>query len=105
MPLGLDHRRDASPIWTELLERALDPDYNAETERVFVFHREALNVNCNQHIQQRFKPDEIESVTAIFMERARELKQENASLRSIEKGRSGLETFKKESRGMVLKTR
>ena len=66
----------------ELLEKVRDPDYNGRPERVLVFHVEAWDVNCTQHVQQRFTPEEIESVTAKLMEQVRELKRENASLRS-----------------------
>lgn len=82
---------------SELLEKVRDPDYDARPERVLAFHVEAWDVNCTQHIQQRFTPDEIGSATAKLMEQVRELKRENASLRSIVNGRAGIEAIKQES--------
>lgn len=91
-------RCSVSPVWAELLEQAHGPECNAGMERVRVVYGKTGDVNCIHHIQQRFKPDEIESFTSKFRERVRELKQEHhESLRSIVKGRSGLETIKKES--------
>lgn len=59
-----------------------DPDYSGRPERVLLFHVEAWDVNCTQHIQQRFTPDEIESVTSKLLQQVDELKKENASLRA-----------------------
>ena len=72
----------------ELLEKVRDPDYDGRPERVCVFHLEAWDVNCTQHIQQRFTPDEIESVTATLIQQVEKLKKENASLRTVLNGRS-----------------
>ena len=44
-----------------LLERLVDADYDARPERAFVFHVEAWDVNCPQHITPRFTQDEIDS--------------------------------------------
>ena len=67
---------------TELLDKVRDPDYSGRPERVLLFHVEAWDVNCTQHIQQRFTPDEIESVTSKLLQQVDELKKENASLRA-----------------------
>ena len=45
-----------------LLGRLIDSDYDARPERAFVFHVEAWDVNCPQHITPRFTQTEIESV-------------------------------------------
>jgi predicted pyridoxine 5'-phosphate oxidase superfamily flavin-nucleotide-binding protein len=45
----------------ELLERLVDPAYGARPERAFVFHVEAWDVNCPQHITPRYTEEEIES--------------------------------------------
>jgi len=43
-----------------LLERLVDADYKARPERALVFHVEAWDVNCPQHITPRFTQTEIE---------------------------------------------
>ena len=45
----------------ELLERLVDPDYQARPERVFLFHIEAWDVNCPQHIKPRYTVEELEA--------------------------------------------
>ena len=57
----------------ELLERLVDTDYDARPERAFVFHVEAWDVNCPQHITPRFTQEEIEPAL-------RELEARNESL-------------------------
>jgi len=47
----------------ELLESLSDPSYKARLERVVVFTVEAWDVNCRQHIQQRFTEEDIKSIT------------------------------------------
>ena len=42
-----------------LLEKLVDPDYRARPERAIVFHVEAWDVNCPQHIRPRFTEDEL----------------------------------------------
>jgi predicted pyridoxine 5'-phosphate oxidase superfamily flavin-nucleotide-binding protein len=42
----------------DLLARVVDQDYQAQPQRVLVFHLLAWDVNCNQHITQRFAADE-----------------------------------------------
>jgi predicted pyridoxine 5'-phosphate oxidase superfamily flavin-nucleotide-binding protein len=44
----------------ELLERVVDVDYGARPERVLVFHVEAWDVNCPQHITPRFTQEELD---------------------------------------------
>ena len=42
----------------KLLASVVDADYQANPQRVLRFHLEAWDVNCNQHITQRFTIDE-----------------------------------------------
>jgi predicted pyridoxine 5'-phosphate oxidase superfamily flavin-nucleotide-binding protein len=42
----------------ELLSRLVDSDYDARPERALVFHVEAWDVNCPQHITPRFTDEE-----------------------------------------------
>jgi len=44
-----------------LLEAVSDPDYRAAPQRVLVFHVEAWDVNCPQHITPRYTVDEIDA--------------------------------------------
>ena len=56
-----------------LLERVFDADYDARPERAFVFHVEAWDVNCPQHITPRVTQQEIEPMI-------RELERRNEAL-------------------------
>ena len=59
----------------DLLARLVDDGYDARPERAFVFHVEAWDVNCPQHITPRFTQEEIEPAI-------RELEQRNESLQA-----------------------
>jgi predicted pyridoxine 5'-phosphate oxidase superfamily flavin-nucleotide-binding protein len=59
----------------DLLTRLADADYEASPERLLVFHVEAWDVNCPQHITPRFKQEEIEPAI-------RELKRRNEALQA-----------------------
>ncbi len=63
-----------------LLSRVADPDYKARLERVLVFHVKAWDVNCTQHIQQRFTPEEFEPVVQPLRDRIAELEGQNPEL-------------------------
>ena len=56
-----------------LLGRLIDVDYKARPERALVFHVEAWDVNCPQHITPRFTEEEIEPAI-------RELERRNEAL-------------------------
>ena len=56
-----------------LLERLNDVDYKARPERALVFHVEAWDSNCPQHITPRFTEEEIEPAI-------RELERRNEAL-------------------------
>ncbi len=57
----------------ELLTSLLDPDYGARPERAIVFHVEAWDVNCPQHIRPRFTEEEIRPEIERLERRIREL--------------------------------
>jgi len=57
----------------ELLESLADPSYKARLERVIVFTVEAWDVNCRQHIQQRFTEEDIKSITDLLNKKIVEL--------------------------------
>ncbi len=42
-----------------LLQQVADPDYDAKLERAIVFHIEAWDSNCPQHISPRYTVDEL----------------------------------------------
>ena len=49
-----------------LREKLYDPDYGSAPERMFVFHIDAWDVNCPQHIKPRFTEEEVgESMQAL----------------------------------------
>jgi len=57
----------------ELLARLADPDYKARLERAIVFHVEAWDSNCPQHIQRRYTEEEIQPVVDRLKQRIAEL--------------------------------
>jgi predicted pyridoxine 5'-phosphate oxidase superfamily flavin-nucleotide-binding protein len=64
-----------------LLERLADPAYEARPEQALVFHIEAWDVNCPQHIPQRFDARQVASAVATLQARVDALERENAKLR------------------------
>jgi predicted pyridoxine 5'-phosphate oxidase superfamily flavin-nucleotide-binding protein len=64
-----------------LLERLADPVYEGRPEQAIVFHIEAWDVNCPQHIPQRFDAEQVTSTVAALQARIAELERENAGLR------------------------
>ncbi len=67
-----------------LLDRLVDPGYEARPERAFVFEVEAWDVNCPQHITPRYTEAEITPVIARLQRHVAELETELASLRAEE---------------------
>ena len=65
----------------ELLDRVVDADYKARPERVLVFHVKAWDINCTQHITQRFTVEQVSEATSNLRERIQELEAENVALR------------------------
>jgi predicted pyridoxine 5'-phosphate oxidase superfamily flavin-nucleotide-binding protein len=70
-----------------LLARLTPADYEARPERSFVIHVAAWDVNCPQHIPQRF---EAADVAAALSERDRRIAQLEARVQQLEGGNSPL---------------
>jgi hypothetical protein len=65
-----------------LLERLIDSAYRAKPERAILFTVEAWDVNCPQHITERFTPAEVAVAVGALRERIVALEAENARLRA-----------------------
>jgi predicted pyridoxine 5'-phosphate oxidase superfamily flavin-nucleotide-binding protein len=65
-----------------LIQQVSDPSYKATIERAVVLHLEAYDLNCPQHIVQRFSADDSIERTRALEERLALLERENAELRS-----------------------
>jgi predicted pyridoxine 5'-phosphate oxidase superfamily flavin-nucleotide-binding protein len=74
-----------------LLDRLVDPTYPARPERAIVFHIEAWDINCPQHIRPRFTEEELAPVVEKLQARIDALEAELASVR---KGRGPTEQIK-----------
>lgn len=66
----------------ELLQRLADPDYEGMPEQAVVFALEAWDVNCPQHIPQKFDAADVERALRTRDERIAALEQELARYRS-----------------------
>ena len=67
-----------------LMERLVDPGYRARPERAIVFTIEAWDVNCSQHITERYTQGEIAVAVAGLRDRIVALEAENAQLRTAQ---------------------
>lgn len=65
-----------------LVERLFDAGYKAKPERAILFTIEAWDVNCQQHIVQRFTEADIAEAMAKVQAKIAELEAENAALRA-----------------------
>ena len=65
----------------ELIERLENRSYKAHVERAVVYHVEAFDWNCPQHITPRWTGDELGPRIAEMQNRLQELKLENDTLR------------------------
>jgi uncharacterized protein len=65
----------------ELAAAVATADYKAKPERVLLFHLDAFDWNCPQHITQRFTEAEIDAALAPVRERIAQLETENKALR------------------------
>ena len=65
----------------ELLARLVAPGYNARVERAIVIEIQAWDINCRQHIPQKFDAADVEAAISKLQQRVAELTRENASLR------------------------
>jgi uncharacterized protein len=62
----------------ELLERLRDPDYPGKVERAILFTVEARDINCPQHIHQRFPQREVQPVIEQLQRRISDLEAQLA---------------------------
>ena len=65
----------------ELLSRLTDPEYRGKPQRAFVFHIEAWDVNCPQHIKPRWTDEEFAPVVAELRAAVDRLEGDNRRLR------------------------
>jgi uncharacterized protein len=73
--VSLDERPD-------LAEKLAIPGYKAKMERILVFHLEAFDWNCPQHITPRFTESEVAEAVAPMRQRIEALEMENKQLRA-----------------------
>ncbi|WP_411032071.1 pyridoxamine 5'-phosphate oxidase family protein [Spongiimicrobium sp. 3-5] len=59
----------------KLLESLADISYKAKVERAIIFTLEAWDINCPQHIQQRFTPEDMAKVVDPLRKRIAELEE------------------------------
>lgn len=64
-----------------LVEKLFDQSYKAKPERAILFTIDAWDVNCSQHIVQRFTETDIAEAMNKVQAKIAELEAENASLR------------------------
>jgi predicted pyridoxine 5'-phosphate oxidase superfamily flavin-nucleotide-binding protein len=65
----------------DLLERLRDRDYAGKVERAILFTLEAWDINCQQHIHQRFSRRQLAPILEKMQARVRELEAELAAVR------------------------
>ena len=65
----------------ELAAVVMPPGYRAKLERILLFHLDAFDWNCSQHITQRFTETEVMEAVSLVRARMAQLEVENASLR------------------------
>jgi predicted pyridoxine 5'-phosphate oxidase superfamily flavin-nucleotide-binding protein len=77
----------------ELIAKLFPAGYNARPEQAIIFEVDAWDSNCNQHIPQMFKAEDVAGTIRQFQERMRELEADNAALKAriaeLEKARGG----------------
>lgn len=66
---------------TELLARLMPDGYTARPERVFLFEITAWDINCPQHIVQRFDENTVQLATEKLTQHIAALEAENAELK------------------------
>jgi predicted pyridoxine 5'-phosphate oxidase superfamily flavin-nucleotide-binding protein len=65
-----------------LIEKLFDQGYKAKPERVLLFTVEAWDVNCSQHITERYTKEEIQGAVAQIQQNFVALEAENKQLRA-----------------------
>jgi len=73
----------------QLLTRLADPAYKARVERAIVIEIDAWDINCRQHIPQKFAAADVEAAVSKLQSRIGELESENAALRERLRGARG----------------
>lgn len=64
----------------ELVAKLADPEYRSKPERVILFHLEAWDINCPQHITRRFDEDDVVPKVRELQARVQALETELAAL-------------------------
>lgn len=65
-----------------LIARLMPPDYAARPERAILFEVTAWDINCPQHIPQKFDAADVGAAIDRLQSRVRDLEGENAALKS-----------------------
>jgi predicted pyridoxine 5'-phosphate oxidase superfamily flavin-nucleotide-binding protein len=73
----------------KLLARLMPKGYDAKPQQAIVFTVEAWDVNCPQHIPQKFDANDVAAATQKLRDRVAELEAENARLRASGAGTAG----------------
>ncbi len=60
---------------SELIKSLHDPSYKAKLERAIVFKVKAWDINCRQHIKQRFTVEDIEKITTPLYDKIKLLEE------------------------------
>lgn len=77
------HTEERSLAADPALSAALTlPGYKAKVERALIFHLEAFDWNCPQHITPRYTKEELQPVFDSMQSQLRQLRAENKQLRS-----------------------
>ena len=66
----------------DLIEKLIEPSYAGKPERAILFTVEAWDVNCPQHITQRYTEEEILALVSPLKQRIAELEAEVAALQA-----------------------
>ena len=65
----------------DLLTQLTDAQYKGRPERVILFHVEAWDANCRQHIPLKYSQEDVESIVQPLRDRLAELEDENEILK------------------------
>jgi predicted pyridoxine 5'-phosphate oxidase superfamily flavin-nucleotide-binding protein len=86
----LVHTEERSLAGDPTLSAALSlPGYKAKVERALIFHLEAFDWNCPQHITPRYTKEELQPIFDGLESQLRQLQAENKRLRSQSKAAPG----------------
>ena len=73
----------------QLLESLHDSSYKAKLERAIVFHIKMIDINCPQHITQRYSKEDLEPFLEDFRSQIKKLTEENQKLKEENKNLNG----------------